>query len=175
MRAGESRSVIKRTQEFMDNLDRNILNQKVLKGVKVKHIAAAFLAFKALQGMGKVENAETTRQIYVGGMQAIAAMGGAFGMMGEKHFDGNPNSDRTALNSAAVAAARFMVSQVENGEKLYNKDGKYVGTVVNRYDNEGKIVDSVPVYQVKEAAKEKARKVVKNVQNLFMSAKKQNG
>ena len=28
MRAGESRTVIKRMQEFMDNLDRHVLNQK---------------------------------------------------------------------------------------------------------------------------------------------------
>ena len=54
MRAGESRTVIKRMQEFMDNLDRHVLNQKVLGNVKVKHLAAAFLAYKALQGMGKM-------------------------------------------------------------------------------------------------------------------------
>ena len=145
MRAGESRTVIKRMQEFMDNLDRHVLNQKVLGNVKVKHLAAAFLAYKALQGMGKVENAETAGQIYAGGLQAIASMGGAFGMIGEKHFDGPENSDR------------------------------YTGTVVNRYDRDGKIIDSVPVYQVKEAAKSQMRKVAKNVQNMFMNAKKQNG
>ena len=128
MSAGESRTVIKRMQEFMDNLDRHVLNQKVLGNVKVKHLAAAFLAYKALQGMGKVENAETTGQIYAGGLQAIASMG-----------------------------------------------GRYTGTVVNRYDRDGKIVDSVPVYQVKEAAKSQMRKVAKNVQNMFMNAKKQNG
>lgn len=142
MRAGESRTVIKRMQEFMDNLDRHVLNQKVLGNVKVKHLAAAFLAYKALQGMGKVENAETAGQIYAGGLQAIASMGGAFGMI---------------------------------GEKLYDKDGRYTGTVVNRYDRDGKIIDSVPVYQVKEAAKSQMRKVAKNVQNMFMNAKKQNG
>ena len=140
MRAGESRTVIKRMQEFMDNLDRHVLNQKVLGNIKVKHLAAAFLAYKALQGMGKVENAETTGQIYAGGLQAIASM-----------------------------------AQAENGEKLYDKDGRYTGTVVNRYDRDGKIVDSVPVYQVKEAAKSQMRKVAKNVQNMFMNAKKQNG
>ena len=43
MRAGESRTVIKRMQEFMDNLDRHVLNQKVLGNIKVKHLAAAFL------------------------------------------------------------------------------------------------------------------------------------
>ena len=74
MRAGESRTVIKRMQEFMDNLDRHVLNQKVLGNVKVKHLAAAFLAYKALQGMGKVENAETAGQIYAGGLQAWAAL-----------------------------------------------------------------------------------------------------
>lgn len=175
MRAGESRTVIKRMQEFMDNLDRHVLNQKVLGNVKVKHLAAAFLAYKALQGMGKVENAETAGQIYAGGLQAIASMGGAFGMIGEKHFDGPENSDRTALNTMIVSATHFMVAQAENGEKLYDKDGRYTGTVVNRYDRDGKIVDSVPVYQVKEAAKSQMRKVAKNVQNMFMNAKKQNG
>ena len=124
MRAGESRTVIKRMQEFMDNLDRHVLNQKVLGNIKVKHLAAAFLAYKALQGMGKVENAETTGQIYAGGLQAIASMGGAFGMIGEKHFDGPENSDRTALNTMIVSATHFMVAQAENGEKLYDKDGR---------------------------------------------------
>ena len=171
MRAGESRTVIKRMQEFMDNLDRYVLNQKVLENVKVKHLAAAFRAYKALQGMGKVENAETAGQIYAGGLQAIASMGGA----GDKHFDGQENSDRTALNTMIVSATHFMVAQAENGEKLYDKDGRYTGTVVNRYDRDGKIVDSVPVYQVKEAAKSQMRKVAKNVQNMFMNAKKQNG
>lgn len=171
MRAGESRTVIKRMQEFMDNLDRYVLNQKVLENVKVKHLAAAFRAYKALQGMGKVENAETAGQIYAGGLQAIASMGGT----GEKHFDGQENSDRTALNTMIVSATHFMVAQAENGEKLYDKDGRYTGTVVNRYDRDGKIVDSVPVYQVKEAAKSQMRKVAKNVQNMFMNAKKQNG
>ena len=33
MRAGESRTVIKRMQEFMDNLDRHVLNQKVLGSI----------------------------------------------------------------------------------------------------------------------------------------------
>ena len=169
MRAGESRTVIKRMQEFMDNLDRHVLNQKVLGNVKVKHLAAAFLAYKALQGMGKVENAETAGQIYAGGLQAIASMGGAFGMIGEKHFDGPENSDRTALNTMIVSATHFMVAQAENGEKLYDKDGRYTGTVVNRYDRDGKIIDSVPVYQVKEAAKSQMRKVAKNVQNMFMN------
>ena len=162
MRAGESRTVIKRMQEFMDNLDRHVLNQKVLGNVKVKHLAAAFLAYKALQGMGKVENAETAGQIYAGGLQAIASMGGAFGMIGEKHFDGPENSDRTALNTMIVSATHFMVAQAENGEKLYDKDGRYTGTVVNRYDRDGKIIDSVPVYQVKEAAKSQMRKVAAN-------------
>ena len=92
MRAGESRTVIKRMQEFMDNLDRYVLNQKVLENVKVKHLAAAFRAYKALQGMGKVENAETAGQIYAGGLQANASMGGA----GEKHLEGQENSARTA-------------------------------------------------------------------------------
>ena len=54
MRAGESRTVIKRMQEFMDNLDRHVLNQKVLGNIKVKHLAAAFLAYKALQGKLKM-------------------------------------------------------------------------------------------------------------------------
>lgn len=174
MRAGESRTVIKRMQEFMDNLDRHVLNQKVLGNVKVKHLAAAFLAYKALQGMGKVEmrnrRADLCRRL-----QAIASMGGAFGMIGEKHFDGPENSDRTALNTMIVSATHFMVAQAENGEKLYDKDGRYTGTVVNRYDRDGKIIDSVPVYQVKEAAKSQMRKVAKNVQNMFMNAKKQNG
>lgn len=102
-------------------------------------------------------------------------MGGAFGMIGEKHFDGPENSDRTALNTMIVSATHFMVAQAENGEKLYDKDGRYTGTVVNRYDRDGKIIDSVPVYQVKEAAKSQMRKVAKNVQNMFMNAKKQNG
>lgn len=36
--------------------------------------------------------------------------------------------------------------------------------------------DSVPVYQVKEARQSpQMRKVAKNVQNMFMNAKKQNG
>lgn len=116
MRAGESRTVIKRMQEFMDNLDRHVLNQKVLGNIKVKHLAAAFLAYKALQGMGKVENAETTGQIYAGGLQAIASMGGAFGMIGEKHFDGPENSDRTALNTMIVSATHFMVAQAKTAK-----------------------------------------------------------
>ncbi len=175
MRAGESRTVVKRMQEFMDNLDRHVLNQKVLNNVKVKHLVAAFLSFKALQGMGKLENAETVGQIYAGGLQAIASMGGAFSMMGEKHFDGGANSDRTGLNSVVVAATHFMVAQAENGKKLYNKDNRYVGTMVNRYDRDGKITASVPVYQFKEAAKCKMRGMAQNVQKLIMNARKQNG
>ena len=73
------------------------------------------------------------------------------------------------------SATHFMVAQAEYGEKLYDKDGRYTGTVVIRYDRDGKIIDSVPVYQVKEAAKSQMRKVAKNVQNMFMNAKKQNG
>lgn len=71
MRAGESRTVIKRMQEFMDNLDRHVLNQKVLGNVKVKHLAAAFLAYKALQGMGKVEKCRNRRAVYAGGLRQL--------------------------------------------------------------------------------------------------------
>ena len=84
MRAGESRTVIKRMQEFMDNLDRHVLNQKVLGNVKVKHLAAAFLAYKALQGMGKVENAETAGQICLNGRRFRHDRRKAFRRSGEQ-------------------------------------------------------------------------------------------
>ena len=55
MRAGESRTVIKRMQEFMDNLDRHVLNQKVLGNVKVKHLAAAFGPIRLCKVWGKLK------------------------------------------------------------------------------------------------------------------------
>lgn len=175
MRAAESRNVIKNMQQFMDNLDQHVLNRKIMGKVKVKHVVAAFCAFKMLQGFGKVENAETTAQIYAGGLQAIVSMGGAFGMVGEKNTGGRADSERTTLNALVGSAAHFMVSQAENGEKLYNKDGKYMGTVVNRYDENGKITASVPVYQIKEGIREKAGQISHDVRNLFMNRKRQNG
>ncbi len=175
MKSGESKNTIKRMQEFLDRLDKHVLNQKVLGNVKVKHLAAAFLAYKTLQGMGTIENAETTGRVLAGGLQAVTAMGGAYGMIGERHVGGPENSERTALNAMVMSATHFMIAQREAGEKLYDKDGHYTGTVVNRYDNDGKVVASVPVYQVKEELKSKARKMTKNIQNMFMQAKKQNG
>ena len=175
MKAANSSETIKKVQDFMDRLDENVLNRKVLKNVKVKHVAAAFLAYNALQGIGQVENAETTGQIYAGGVEAIGSMIGGAAMGREKYVGGNENSERSGLNMLTVAATRFMVSQVENGEKLYDEKGTYKGTVVNRYDREGNVVESVPVYQVKEGIKNKTQRLSQQVKNAFMQAKKQNG
>ena len=79
----------------------------------------------------------------------------------------------TGIDPKEIAAVS--TTCMREGIVLYDKDGRYTGTVVNRYDRDGKIIDSVPVYQVKEAAKSQMRKVAKNVQNMFMNAKKQNG
>ena len=99
MRAGESSTTIKKMQYFLDKLDKHVLNRKILGGVKVKHVVAAFMAYKALQGMGNIENAQTAGDVFAGGVKAIAAMGTGFGMIGERHFDGKPaDSERTELN-----------------------------------------------------------------------------
>lgn len=164
MRAGESSTTIKKMQDFLDKLDKHVLNRKILGGVKVKHVVAAFMAYKTLEGLGNVENAQTTGQILAGGVQAVTAMGLGFGMIGERHLHDKPaDSERTELNSMIMTATHFMVSQVENGKKLYDENGKYVGTMVNRYDNNGKIIESVPVYQIKEGIKSKISKLMPKV------------
>ena len=164
MEAGESRTVIKKMQDFLDKLDKHVLNKKILKGIKVKHVVAAFMAYKTLQGMGIMEQSQTSGQVLAGGIKAIAAMGTGFGMIGERHFDGKPaDSERTELNSMIMTATHFLVSQVENGNKLYDDEGKYIGTVVNRYDNNGKVIESVPVYQLKEGVKSKMSKLMPKV------------
>lgn len=164
MRAGESSTTIKKMQDFLDKLDKHVLNRKILGGVKVKHVVAAFMAYKALQGMGNIENAQTAGDVFAGGIQAVGAIGAGFGMVGERHlYDKPADSERTELNSMIMTATHFMVSQVEDGKKLYDKNGKYVGTVVNRYDNNGKIIESVPVYQIKEGIKSKISKLMPKV------------
>ena len=175
MKATNKNETIAKVQEFMDRLDKNVLNKEVLGKVKVKHLAAAFLAYKALQGIGKVDSAETTAQIFEGGVEAITSMIGGAAMGSEKYVGGREDSNRSGLNALTVAATRFMVSQVENGEKLYDEKGVYKGTVVNRYDREGNVVDNVPVYQVKEGIKNKTQRLSQQVKNAFMQAKKQNG
>lgn len=175
MKAANSSETIKKVQNFMDRLDENVLNRKVLKNVKVKHLAAAFLAYKTLEGIGRVDSAETTGQIYAGGLEAISSMIGGASLGKERYIGGNEDSERSGLNMLTVAAARFMVSQVENGEKLYDDKGTYKGTVVNRYDREGNVVESVPVYQVKEGIKNKAQQLNNQIKAAFVKSKRQNG
>ena len=100
MRAGESSTTIKKMQDFLDKLDKHVLNRKILGGVKVKHVVAAFMAYKALQGMGNIENAQTAGDVFAGGIQAVGAIGAGFGMVGERHlYDKPADSERTELNS----------------------------------------------------------------------------
>ena len=175
MRAGESRQVIKKMQSFMDKLDKNVLDKKILNHIKVKHVAAAFFAYKTLSGMGRIESAETGMQSFIGGIEAVSSMGLGASLLKEKHYYSGGDSDRSALNRLVMTATHFMVSQVENGQSLYDKDGKYVGTIVNRYDDEGKIISSEPVYQVKKGIKSTTKEMSAHLQNMMIKSKHQNG
>ena len=175
MAAVNSVEIIKKVQDFMDRLDENVLNRKVFNNVKVKHLAAMVLAGTALHGFGRVDGGETAGEIYKGGIEAIVSMVGAASLGKERYIGGNEASERSGLNMLTVVATRFMVSQVENGENLYDDKGTYKGTVVNRYDREGNVVERVPVYQVKEGVKNKVQKMSGQVKTAFMKSKKQNG
>jgi len=173
-----SASVIKNVQKFMDGLDKHVLTQKLFKSnVEVRHVAFAVTLFAAAKMMGDME----TNLEYMPSLAKLPLYaGGTIGMMSEKRVGVSDRKDRTTLNALVNAATRFMVAQTESGIKIKDDD-KYHSTLINRYNEDGKVVDQVYAYQYREALKAKAGgaiketvKAAKGIAKMFSKKKMQN-